>query len=70
MVESSDRTWSTREGNCKPLQHSCLKNRTNGTKRHNNTTLKDELLRSVGAQYVMEKSREIAPEGIKLMFFQ
>ena len=42
----------------------------NGTKRHNNTTLKDELLRSVGAQYVMEKSREIAPEGIKLMFFQ
>ena len=37
----------------------------NGTKRHNNTTLKDELLRSVGAQYVMEKSREIAPERMK-----
>ena len=51
MVESSDRTWSTREGNCKPLQHSRLMNSTNRTKRHNNTTLKDELLRSVGAQY-------------------
>ena len=26
MVESSDKTWSTREGNGKPLQYSCLEN--------------------------------------------
>ena len=26
MVESSDKTWSTREGNGKPLKHSCLEN--------------------------------------------
>jgi len=32
-------------------------------------TLKDELRSSVGAQYAMEKSGEIAPEGIKLLFF-
>ena len=26
MVESSDKTWSTGEGNGRPLQHSCLEN--------------------------------------------
>ena len=26
MVESSDKMWSTGEGNGKPLQHSCLEN--------------------------------------------
>ena len=26
MVESSDKTWSTREGNGKPLKHFCLEN--------------------------------------------
>ena len=28
MVESSDKTWSTGEGNSKPLQYSCLENRS------------------------------------------
>ena len=28
-VESSDKTWSTREGNGKPLQYSCLENPMN-----------------------------------------
>ena len=32
-VESSDKTRSTREGNSKPLQHSCLKNPMNNMKR-------------------------------------
>ena len=50
MVESSDRMWSTGEGNGKPLQYSCLENPMNNTKRQKDTTLKDEL-RSVGAQY-------------------
>ena len=49
MVESSDKTWSTGEGNGKPLQYSYLENLMN---RQKDRTLKDELPRSVGAQYV------------------
>jgi len=51
MVESSDKMWSTGEGNCKPLQYSCLENTMNSMKRQKDKTLKYELPRSVGAQY-------------------
>ena len=51
MVESSDKTWSTGEGNGKPLQYSCLENPMKSMKRQKDRTLKDEFLRSVGAQY-------------------
>ena len=51
MVEMSDRMWSTGEGNGKPLQYSCHENRMNIMKRQKDRTLKDELPRSVGAQY-------------------
>ena len=51
MVESSDKTWSTGEGNGKPLQYSCLENPMNSIKRQKDRTLKDELLRLVGVQY-------------------
>ena len=50
MVESSDKMWSTGEGNGKPLLYSCLENPMHGMKRQKNMTLKDELPRSVGAQ--------------------
>ena len=50
MVESSDKMWSTGEGNGKPLQYSCLENPMNSMKRPKDRTLKDELLRTVGAQ--------------------
>ena len=50
-MESSDKTWSTGEGNGKPLQYSCLENPINSVKRQKDRTLKDELPRSVGAQY-------------------
>ena len=43
--------WSTGKGNGKPLQYSCLENPMSSTKRQKDMTLKDELLRSVGAQY-------------------
>ena len=43
--------WSPGEGNGKPLQYSCLENRLNSMKRQKDSTLKDELPRSVGAQY-------------------
>ena len=51
MVENSDRMWSTGEGNGKPLQYSCLENPMNSMKRQNDRILKEELCRSVGAQY-------------------
>ena len=51
MMESSDKTWPTGEGNGKPLQYSCLQNPMNSMKRKKDRTLKNELLRSVGAQY-------------------
>ena len=51
MVERSDRMWSTGEGNGKPLQYSCLENPTNSMNRQNDRILKEELPRSVGAQY-------------------
>ena len=53
MVESSDTTWSTGEGNDKPLQYSCLENPMNSMQRQKNMTLKDELLWLVGAQYAI-----------------
>ena len=40
-----------REGNGKPLQYSCPENPMNSMKRQKDRTLKDELPRSVGAQY-------------------
>ena len=55
MVESSDKTWSTGEGNGKPLHYSCLENPMNNMKRQIYRTLKDELPRSVGAQYTTEE---------------
>ena len=51
IVESSDKMWSTGEGNGKPLQYSCLENSMNSMKRQKGRTLKEEFPRSVGAQY-------------------
>ena len=42
---------STGEGNGKPLQYSCLENPMNSMERQNDRILKEELPRSVGAQY-------------------
>ena len=50
-MERPDKTWSTGEENGKALQYSCLENPMNSLKRQNDRTLKDELARSVGAQY-------------------
>ena len=50
-MESSDKTWSTVEGNDKPLQYSCPENPMNTMRRQKDMTLKDELPRLVGAQY-------------------
>ena len=70
MMERSDKMWSTREGNGKPLQYSCLENTMSGMKRQKDRTLKDKLPRSVGVQYATEdqwrnnsrKNEEIEPK--------
>ena len=43
--------WSTGEGNGKPLQYSCLENPMNSMKSQYDRIPKEELRRSVGAQY-------------------
>ena len=50
-MERFDIMWSTGEGNGKPLQYSCLENPMNSMKRQKDRTQRDELPRSVGAQY-------------------
>ena len=51
IVERFDTMWSTGEGNDKPLHYSCLENPMNSMKRQNDRIPKEELPRSVGAQY-------------------
>jgi len=65
MVERSDKTCSTGEGNGKPLQYSCLENPMNSMKRQKDRTLKDELSRSVDANMLLEISGEVTPERMK-----
>ena len=57
-VERSDRLWSTGEGNGKPLQYSCLENPMNSRKRQNDKISKEELPRSLGAQYATGDQRK------------
>ena len=62
--------WFTGEGNGKQLQYSCLENPLNRMKRQEDRTLKDELPRSVGAQYATgdqwrnnsRKNKEMEPK--------
>ena len=61
----SDITWSTGEGNGKPLQYSCHENPMNSIKRQKDRTLKDELPRLVAPNMLLEISGEITPERMK-----
>ena len=51
MVGSSEKIWSTGQGNGKPLQYSCIENPMSSMKKQKDRTLKDELSRLIGAQY-------------------
>ena len=53
------------EGNGKPLQYSSLENPMNSMKRQKERTLKDELPRSVGAQYATGNQGKITSERMK-----
>ena len=64
MVERSDRTWSTGEGNGKPLQYSCLENPMKSMKRQNDTvaqtvkrlsTIWEPRVRAMGWEDPLEK---------------
>ena len=62
--------WSTGEGNGKPLHYSYLENPMNSIKRQKDRSLKNELPRSVGAQYATgnqwrnnsKKNKEMDPK--------
>ena len=68
--EEFDKMWCTGKGNGKPLQYSCLENLMNSMKRQKDMTLKDALLRSIGAQHTTgqewrensRKNEEMAPK--------
>ena len=64
-VESSDKMWSTVEGNGRPFQHYCLENPMTSMKRQKDTALKDELPRSGDAQYATGEEWRITPERMK-----
>ena len=65
MVESSDKMWSTGEGNDKPLQYSLLENPMKSIKRLKDRTLKEGLPRLVVPNMLLEMSGEITPERMK-----
>ena len=65
MVEISDKTCSTAEGNGKPVQYCCHENPMNSMKRQKNSTLKDGIPRSVGPNMLLEISGELTPERMK-----
>ena len=70
MVKSSDKMWSTGEGNGKPLQYSCFENPTNSMKRQKDRTMKDEFPRLADAQHatgeqwrnIYRKNDEVEPK--------
>ena len=69
IVKSSDKPWSTGEGNGKPLQYSCLQNPMNSMKRQKDMTPEDEPPpRLEGVQYATEEEeRAITNSSITYM---
>jgi len=65
LAEHSDKTWSTGEGNGKPLQYSCLENPMNSMKRQRGMTWKINFPGQEVPNMLLEKSGEIAPERMK-----
>ena len=64
MVESSDKMWSTGEGNGKPLQYSSLENPMNSMKRQKDRTLKMNSQYATGDQWRnnSRKNEEMEPK--------
>ena len=61
IAESSDKTWSTGEGNGKPLQYSCFENPMNSMKR-------DKLRRvEIGFFFIKEEYTKISYTFCKML---
>ena len=65
MVERFDKTWSTGEGNGKPLQYSSLENPMESMKMQKDRTMNNELPRLEVPKMPLEINGEIAPERMK-----
>ena len=65
MLENSDKTWSTGEGNGKPLQYSSLENPMESMKMQKDRTMNNELPRLEMPKMPLEINREITPERMK-----
>ena len=65
MVESSDKMWSTGEGNGKPLHYSCFENPMNSMKRQKDMTLKGEFPGRQVSKLLLEMGGQIPLEGMK-----
>ena len=65
MVETSDKTLSTGEGDGKPLQHYYLENHKKSMTRQKDTTLKGELPSQEVPNMLLEKREEITPKRMK-----
>ena len=63
VVESSDKTWSTGEGNGNPLQYPCQENPMDSVKRLKDMTPEDEPLRSEGVQYATGEGQRAVPSS-------
>ena len=61
MVESSDKTWSTGEGNGKPIQYSCLENPMNSMKRQKDSVQRDRKLNLLSAASLSIYSPRLSP---------
>ena len=64
-VESSDKTWSTGEGNGKLLQYSCFENPMNSMKRQKDMTPEDEPPRYATGEEQRNSSRKNVEAGPK-----
>ena len=64
MVESSDKMWSTGEGNDKPLHYSCLET-FKKKKKQKDRKLKDKSPSWSVTNMLLEDSGEITPERMK-----
>ena len=63
MVESSDKAWSTGEGNGNPLQYPCQENPMDSIKRLKEMMPEDEPLRSEGVRYATGEEQRAIPSS-------
>ena len=70
MVERSDKTQSTGEGNGKLHQYSCLENHMNTMKRQKDMTMNDELPMSAGAPNTRNNEESQSKNNIQLWMWR